>query len=50
MTDEEKDARDYQLQRAMGMVIAMGKMQARSYVVPEDFDVAAEELEVIEGE
>ena len=33
MTDEEKDARDYQLQRAMGMVIAMGKMQSRGYVM-----------------
>ena len=27
LTDEEKDARDYQLQRAMSMVIAMTKMQ-----------------------
>ncbi len=33
LTDEEKDARDYQLQRAMGMVIAMGKMQSRGYVM-----------------
>ena len=29
MSDEEKDARDYQLQRAMEMVIAMGKMKSR---------------------
>lgn len=34
LTDEEKDARDYQLQRAMGMVIAMSKMQERADVVP----------------
>ena len=30
LTDEEKDALDYQLQRAMDMVIAMSKMQNRS--------------------
>ena len=30
LTDEEKDARDYQLQRAMEMVIAMSKMQERA--------------------
>ena len=29
LTDEEKDALDYQLQRAMDMVIAMSKMQTR---------------------
>lgn len=28
LTDEEKDARDYQLQRAMDMVVAMGKLQS----------------------
>lgn len=50
LTDEEKDARDYQLQRAMGMVIAMGKMQSRGYVIPEEIDVESEEIEVVEGE
>ena len=34
LTDEEKDARDYQLQRAMDMVIAMSKMQTRADIVP----------------
>ena len=48
LTDEEKDARDYQLQRAMGMVIAMGKMQSRVYVAPEDLDVESEEVLVEE--
>ena len=47
LTDEEKDARDYQLQRAMGMVVAMGKLQSRGFVFPEE---AVEELEVVEGE
>ena len=45
LTDEEKDARDYQLQRAMEMVIAMGKMQSRNLVTPTDVvanDAAAE--------
>jgi len=45
LTDEEKDARDYQLQRAMEMVIAMGKMQSRNLVTPTDIvanDAAAE--------
>ena len=36
LTDEEKDARDYQLQRAMEMVIAMQKMQSRGVVKPID--------------
>lgn len=30
LTDEEKDARDYQLQRAMEMVLAMSKLQSHS--------------------
>lgn len=34
LTDEEKDARDYQLQRAMEMVIAMDKMQSRGVIKP----------------
>jgi carboxyl-terminal processing protease len=48
LTDEEKDARDYQLQRAMGMVIAMGKMQSRGYVVPEQMDLESAEIKVEE--
>ena len=36
LSDEEKDARDYQLQRAMGMVVAMGKMQSRQNMTPTD--------------
>lgn len=36
LSDEEKDARDYQLQRAMEMVIAMDKMKSRSLVSPTD--------------
>ncbi len=43
LTDEEKDARDYQLQRAMGMVVAMGKMQSRGYVM-----AAETEEEIVE--
>ena len=39
LTDEEKDARDYQLQRAIGMVIAMSKIQARGAVMPSGDDV-----------
>ena len=34
LTDEEKDERDYQLQRAMEMVIAMEKLQSRGVVKP----------------
>ena len=34
LTDEEKDARDYQLQRGMGMVIALAKMQEGVNFVP----------------
>ena len=41
LTDEEKDALDYQLQRAMGMVVAMSKMQSRQNMTPTD---------VLEGE
>ena len=33
LTDEEKDALDYQLQRAMDMVIAMEKLQAKKQLV-----------------
>ncbi|MBR2342368.1 MAG: S41 family peptidase [Alphaproteobacteria bacterium] len=36
LTDEEKDALDYQLQRAMGMVVAMSKMQSRQNMTPTD--------------
>lgn len=34
LTDEEKDARDYQLQRAMEMVVAMDKIHSRGVVKP----------------
>lgn len=34
LSDEEKDARDYQLQRAMDMIIAMSKMQSRADIAP----------------
>lgn len=34
LTDEEKDALDYQLQRAMDMVRAMAKLQAKASFVP----------------
>ncbi|MBP3544956.1 MAG: S41 family peptidase [Alphaproteobacteria bacterium] len=37
LTDEEKDALDYQLQRAMDMVIAMGKLNSRMPVIVDDF-------------
>ena len=42
LTDEEKDALDYQLQRAMDMVRAMAKLQERAKIVPmtPDDDVA----------
>ncbi|MBO5946528.1 MAG: S41 family peptidase [Alphaproteobacteria bacterium] len=36
LTDEEKDARDYQLQRAMEMVIAMDTVKSRSITSPTD--------------
>ena len=36
LTDEEKDARDYQLQRAMEMVIAMDTVKSRSITNPTD--------------
>ena len=45
LSDEEKDARDYQLQRAMGMVIAMGKMHSRGYVVADAVDAETEIVE-----
>ncbi len=38
LTDAEKDAQDYQLQRAMDMVIAMAKLQSREPVVAPDSD------------
>lgn len=34
LTDAEKDALDYQLQRAMDMVVAMSKLQSRANFVP----------------
>lgn len=34
LTDAEKDARDYQLQRAMDMVVAMAKLNERANLVP----------------
>ena len=45
LTDEEKDALDYQLQRAMDMVIAMDKLNSRIPVVVDDFtpEMVAEE-------
>ena len=36
LSDEEKDARDYQLQRAMDMVIAMSKLQTKANMTPTD--------------
>ncbi len=42
LTDEEKDARDYQLQRAMEMVIAMDTVKSRSVASPTDVEVADE--------
>lgn len=36
LSDEEKDARDYQLQRAMSMVIALGKIQSHKQITPEE--------------
>jgi carboxyl-terminal processing protease len=39
LTDEEKDAQDYQLQRAMDMVIAMGTLQSRQPVVVDEYHV-----------
>lgn len=38
LTDEEKDARDYQLQRAMEMVIAMDTVKSRSITSPTDVE------------
>ena len=42
LTDEEKDARDYQLQRAMEMVIAMDKVKSRSITSPTDVKLTEE--------
>ena len=42
LTDAEKDARDYQLQRAMEMVIAMDKVKSRSMTSPTDIIVSDE--------
>ena len=46
LTDEEKDALDYQLQRAMDMVRAMSKLQSRANIIPaspdDDSDVNAD--------
>lgn len=39
LTDEEKDERDYQLQRAMGMVVAMNKMKTRANMTPTDLAI-----------
>ncbi len=36
LTDEEKDALDYQLQRGMDMVVAMSKMQKSANMIPTD--------------
>jgi carboxyl-terminal processing protease len=38
LTDEEKDAQDYQLQRAMDMVIAMGKLNSRMPIIVEEYN------------
>ena len=45
LTDEEKDAQDYQLQRAMDMVIAMGKLNSRMPIIVEEY---AEEMDTEE--
>ncbi len=42
LSDEEKDARDYQLQRAMEMVIAMNTVKSRSITSPTDTTVTDE--------
>ena len=42
LTDEEKDARDYQLQRAMEMVIAMDTVKSRSITSPTDVKLTEE--------
>ncbi len=38
LTDEEKDALDYQLQRGMDMVIALSKLKAREMLVVQESD------------
>lgn len=45
LTDEEKDALDYQLQRAMDMVIAMSKMQTRQAEVETESKAEEEKSE-----
>lgn len=43
LTDEEKDALDYQLQRAMDMVIAMSKLEARAKALAEKSEAKVSE-------
>lgn len=51
LTDAEKDALDYQLQRAMDMVRAMSKLQARESFVPATAEeLAAQDAAAAEGE
>ena len=45
LTDEEKDAQDYQLQRGMDMVIAMSKMQKRADVTSAEDKKSDEKLD-----
>ncbi len=50
LSDEEKDARDYQLQRAMDMVVAMSKLQSRTPILPSDAEPESEsDLPVDDG-
>ena len=44
LTDEEKDALDYQLQRAMDMVVAMGKLQSHQSVASAEKDEKSENI------
>ena len=58
LTDEEKDALDYQLQRAMDMVRAMSKLQSRANIIPAspdddsdlNADIAANDADEAESE
>ena len=51
LTDEEKDALDYQLQRAMDMVIAMFKMESRAKALTEKNKTEnIEEIDSIEAD
>ena len=51
LTDEEKDALDYQLQRAMDMVRAMSKLQQHADFVPATPEsVAALDAELADGD